>query len=251
MLKLMKYELRKTWFLKAILLAVTAVAEIAYLIGLYARQEDTMGVAIFILVMLAFGGILMIGLESVMTLHRDMNTKQSYMLFMTPNSCYAILGAKMLEFSISVLAGGAFFFALGTLDITLLFSREGKLSQLWKMIQETISRFSVSGRPLMINMETMSAMAFLLVSDWIFTIATAYLAVVISSALLNGKKYNLVISFLIFLVLSWGVNRLTGLITASIQNTATLMAVSGGISLAFAALMYWVTAVIMDRYLSV
>ena len=34
MLKLMKYELRKTWFTKAILLAVTAAVEAFFLYGL-------------------------------------------------------------------------------------------------------------------------------------------------------------------------------------------------------------------------
>ena len=34
MLKLMKYELRKTWITKVILLALTAVVEVLYLYGL-------------------------------------------------------------------------------------------------------------------------------------------------------------------------------------------------------------------------
>ena len=252
MLKLIKYELKKTWFLKVVLLAVTAVAEAAFLIGLYARHDDTMGVAIFLLVLLAFGGVMAIGLGSVMTLHRDLNTKQGYMLFMTPNSCYKILGAKMLEFSISVILTGAFFFALGTLDISLLFAREGTLGELWKTFQQFISGIYINGRPLTVDMEMMSALTFLLVSDWIFTITTAYLAVVLSSALLNGKKFNLLISFVIFLVLNWGVNRLIGMATASIQtSTAAVMAVSAAISLVCTAVMYWVTALIMERHLSV
>ncbi len=108
MLKLMKYEFRKTWITKLILLGVTAVAEIAFLIGLYMEKETTLGLSVMLLVLLAFGGILMIGLYSVMTLHRDMNTKQSYMLFMTPSSSYSILGAKVLECGLSILIGGAF-----------------------------------------------------------------------------------------------------------------------------------------------
>ena len=53
MLKLMKYELRKTWSTKAILLAVTAIVEIAYLIGLYADREGTMSVSVLLLILLA------------------------------------------------------------------------------------------------------------------------------------------------------------------------------------------------------
>lgn len=38
MLKLMKYELRKTAFSKLVLLVITAVAEIAFLIGVFWKR---------------------------------------------------------------------------------------------------------------------------------------------------------------------------------------------------------------------
>lgn len=38
MLKLMKYELRKTAFSKLVLLVITAVAEIAFLIGVFRKR---------------------------------------------------------------------------------------------------------------------------------------------------------------------------------------------------------------------
>ena len=53
MLKLMKYEFKKTWITKLILLGVTAVAEIAFLVGLYADKEGPLGLSIFVLMMLA------------------------------------------------------------------------------------------------------------------------------------------------------------------------------------------------------
>ena len=142
MLKLMKYELRKTWFTKAILLAVTAAVEAFFLYGLYGEKEDMAAGGAFILLLLAFGGVLVIGLESVITLHRDMNTKQSHMLFMTPNSSYKILGAKVLECSLSILLTGAFFFALG--------AKQGELSVLWDQIRNSFptSRSTAGRSPL-------------------------------------------------------------------------------------------------------
>ena len=52
---------------------------------------------IIFLVMCTIFGVIYIGIESVNVLHRDLNTKQSYMLFLTPKSSYQILGAKILE----------------------------------------------------------------------------------------------------------------------------------------------------------
>ena len=251
MLKLMKYEFRKTWITKLILLGITAALEALFLIGLYTDKEETQAITAGLLAILAIGGVLVIGLESVLTLHRDMNTRQSYMLFMTPNSSYSILGAKVLECGLSILLTGAFFFALGVLDITLLFAKEGQLSALWNSIQQFLSNFSVNGHALEINIRTMSAVAFVLLTSWISLVSTAYLADVISAALLNGKKYNGFISFLFFLLLSWLSSRFAGMLTRSIQDSFTLMMVYGLIDLAVSAVMYVITANIMERKLSV
>ena len=75
MLKLMKYEFRKTMFTKLILLGITAVAEAAFLISLYTNKEGSLAASIGILTLLAIGGVLVIGLQSVLTLHHDMNTR--------------------------------------------------------------------------------------------------------------------------------------------------------------------------------
>ena len=251
MFKLMKYEFRKTWITKLILLGVTAVAEAVYLFGLYTENENALEISIPLLVIFAVFGVLVIGLESVLTLHRDMNTKQSYMLFMTPNSSYKILGAKVLECGLSILVTGAFYFALGALDITLLFAKSGQLSQLWDMIQQLISQFTINGRPVTINAEIMAALTFSLLTGWIGTVTMAYLADVVSSALLNGKKFNGLLSFVLFLALSWLTGWVTRQITAGITATNTMLLVNGLIDVGFAVIMYIVTAQIMDRKLSV
>ena len=126
---LLKYEFRKTWAAKAMVLGVTAVAELVFLAGLYiGKNENLTFTGIALLMICASVGIVTIGLQSVLVLHRDMNTKQGYMLYMTPNSCYKTLGAKVIENGLSLLLAGAFFFALASLDVTLLFTRYGQVS---------------------------------------------------------------------------------------------------------------------------
>ena len=251
MFKLMKYEFRKTWITKLILLGVTAVTEAVYLFGLYNENENALELSVPLLVILAVFGVLVIGLESVLTLHRDMNTKQSYMLFMTPNSSNKILGAKVLECGFSILVTGAFFFALGALDITLLLAKSGTLNQIWEMIQSILNQITIDGRPLTIDAATMATFTFNLLTGWIGVVTTAYLADVVSSALLNGKKFNGLLSFVLFLALSWLTSWITRQVTAGISATTTMLLVDGLISLAFAAIMYIVTAQIMERKLSV
>jgi hypothetical protein len=251
MFKLMKYEFRKTQATKLILLAIIAIAEIAFLIGLYGNYDMTAGLSIVALVFLSFLGVFVVGLESITILHRDMNTRQSYMLFMTPNSSYKILGAKVLECGLSILLAGAFYFALGVLDITLLFSKLGELNNLLDYLNDFLSHFTVNGRAIALDTKTMATLAFQLLSSWILSVSTAYLAVVVSAALLNGKRFNGLLSFALFLLLTWFTDWTARKITSGITDSIPMMAAFSLINLAFAAVMYVITAQIMDRKLSV
>lgn len=253
--KLMKYEMRKTMSAKLILLGITAVLEILFLVGLYTEKHDLMGTGAVLLAILAIGGILVIGLQSVVTLHRDMNTRQGYMLFMTPNSCYRILGAKVLENGLSILLGGVFFFALGALDITLLFSKEGNLQDLWEMIEKLLQSLD---QTLQFNLESLACFAFLMLAAWIATVTAAYLADVVSAALLNGKKMNGLISFVIFLALSFLASVLTKWVlhlmmpdSAIRENINLYHFLRGVVSLILSGVMYVATAQIMEKKLSV
>ena len=86
MSKLIKYEFRKTWPAKLVVLAFTLIAEIVFLVGVFGDNPDRTGIGIALLALTAMFGIFAIGVQSLVILHRDMSTKQSYMLFMTPNS---------------------------------------------------------------------------------------------------------------------------------------------------------------------
>ena len=251
MLKLMKYEFRKTRLTKMVWLIITAIAEALFLFGLYTDRYTMVGFSVFALTILALLVTFILGLESIVTLHRDMNTKQSYMLFMTPHSCYSILGAKTLECGISILAAGVFFFALGALDISLLFAREGKLADLWQMIQEVVREISINGRAIEIDASTIASVVFVLLASWLFTVVTAYLAVVISAAILNGKRFNGLICLIFFLAITLACSYVFNLITRPIPGNIPMMMVYGLTALIFSAIMYVITAKIMEDKLSV
>ena len=56
MLKLMKYELRKTAFSKLVLLVITAVAELAFLLGVFLKKDNLLAIGIVFLFMCAVFG---------------------------------------------------------------------------------------------------------------------------------------------------------------------------------------------------
>ncbi len=248
MKNLMKYEFRKTLSIKLMLLGAAALAQIVFLIGLYGNLDRVLSVGSVVLTMLAFGGIMVIGLASVVILHRDMNTKQSYMLFMTPNSCMKILGAKVLENGLSILLAGAFFFALGALDVTLLAAHQGQLEKLWELFTEFLHQMD---NRITLDLPTMLSLTANLLSSWISTVSCAYLGVVIATALLTGRRWSGFVSFLIIVALLWFTGWIELTVTRQIQEIRTVFLVDTGIALLLSAIMYVITAQIMERRLSV
>ena len=246
MLRLLKYELRKTLLSKLILLGVTLIAQIVFLAGLWGKKDTTLAIGAVLLFFIAITGIALMGILSVATLHKDMNTKQSYMLFMTPNSCYKILGAKVLECALSILLAGAFFFALGYLDFSLLLGK-GSNQQIWDMLNEVIRSINAQ---IIVDVPHVSALVFNMLASWLCTITIAYLSDVVSSSLLNGKKGNWLVTFVLFIVLNYAIGKLLSLVPASIGVIPVLLW-QGMIALVLAVVMYVITARLMDKYLSV
>ena len=211
MLKLMKYELRKTAFSKLVLLVITAAAEIAFLIGVFWKKDNILAMGIIFLVMCTIFGVIYIGIESVNVLHRDLNTKQSYMLFLTPKSSYQILGAKILENGISIIMAGAFFAALAAIDVTVATLYIGGLKEMINLVSSFMEvNWSVTFTP-----AEAAFYFFGLLASWIVFIVNADLSVILSASVLAGKKGSGIAGFLIFLVISSVIGKLLDLNSGS------------------------------------
>lgn len=247
MLKLMKYEVRKTMFSKVIILIITALAEIAYLIGVFAKKEDIMAWGIMGLTMCALIGIFYIGIESLIMFHRDLNTKQSYMLFLTPNSSYRILGAKVLENGIAIFVAGAFFALLAALDITIGILYIGGLKEFIDTIQEVIRHVQLQ---IEIYPKQILMVFFVTLSSWLLMIVTGYLAIVLSATVLAGKRFSGLLSFALYLLLFGVSGKLIDLVP-EMQNFYLRFGLIMAVTIVIIFIMYAVTGWIMEKKLSV
>lgn len=246
MLKLMKYEFRKTAFSKLILLSITFLFEIVYLLGIFLKKDSFISTGITSLTLCAIMGILYIGLESVTILHRDLNTKQSYMLFLTPKNSYQILGAKILENGISILLTGVFFTALAAIDIAVAYFWVDELKEIWDLVQNVL----YVNMKLSVEPDVIVFFFFTALSGWITYIVNADLAVILSASVLAGKKASGLVSFVIFILLStlvgMGLDRLPSLHTPELTYALYI-----GASLVISALLYLAGGWIMEKKLSV
>ena len=248
MLKLIGYEFRKSWFFKAIALGITALLELLYVVGLLTRDEGTIMTGAVLLAVTASVCITGIGIISVVVLHRDMNTRQGYMLFMTPNSTYRILGAKVLENGLSILLVSVCFGLLGFLDISLLFSHYGELDRLWEIFSQVTKNMAPW---LELNWQTLTAFLVNILCSWLAMVNMGYLADVLASSVLRGRKAGGFVAFLIFIAMSFAMSWLQNVLLPNTMAIIPHLVWDSVIALVCAAGMYFLTAWVMDRKLSV
>ncbi len=247
MLKLMKYEFRKTMFSKTVLLVITALAEIAYLVGVFFKQDKWLAVGVTGLVMCAMIGIFYIGIDSLIVLHRDLNTKQSYMLFLTPKNSYQVLGAKVLENGISIFLAGAFFAVLAAVDASIGILYIGGIKEFLDMLEQLMISIRVD---IHLTPQAVLMPFFAMLSSWLMTVVMGYLAIVLCATVLAGKKFSGFVSFVIFLVLGYIAGKALDMLPSLSNDTAEFSMIIGA-SLVIVVIMYSVTGWIMERKLSV
>lgn len=249
MFNLFKYELKKSLALKLVILSITAVVEIFFLIGLYAERDFLYSTTVFLLCVAAVVGPIVIGLHSIHLLRNDLNTTKGYMLFMTPNSSFKILGAKVIENGVSIIIAGAFYTVLGFIDITLTLAKYSSLNEIVEFFSSLLDAYNLD----IINARVIISLNTSMIAHWLYIVAVAFFAVVLSATFFNGRKWNAFASFGIFLAILIAVNNIMGLILIpsvySIVDSFFYMQTA--IYLVLSVVMYFVTAWIMDNKLSV
>ncbi|WP_130836606.1 hypothetical protein [Lachnoclostridium sp. Marseille-P6806] len=254
MLTLFKYEVRKTLSLKIAVIVLTFVMEAIFLIGFlsgkgtnFQNDGSYVGFLMAGTIGLMFCGLLgpqLWALQSIQLLYRELNSKQSYMLFMTPNSSYSILGAKFLESMLSAVAGGLFFIALAAVDVLLLVvNTAGIPGEAYRML-----RLELASEGLTANAALSAALGILV--WWISVIAAAFFSVVLQAAIMNGKRFGALISFAFFVAVSvlWGY--LKGFVLPHGNGLSGLLLFIG-FDVVIVIALYLSAGWIMDRKLSV
>ncbi len=247
MLKLIKYEFRKTMFSKFILLFLTALAEIAFLLGVFAEWERALQIGVGGLVMCSMIGLFYIGIESLLVFHRDLNTKQSYMLFLTPHNSFEILGAKVLENGLSIFITGIFYLVLGGIDASIGILRIGGVKEFLQVCDQFLKSIHIT-----VNFHFSDALLVVLVilATWLLMVVTGYFAILLSATVFAGKRFSGLISFLLYLLISWGCGWILDRLPELRNGDAQMFLITGG-SLVLVAVMYGITGWIMERRLSV
>ncbi len=193
----MKYEWIKQKSSKLILAGCLLLAELIFLYGVFAEKESTYVLGIISLAVVSMIGMVIVGIEAVITYYQDMKEKRGYMLFMTPNGMYSILAAKLLVGFFTVVLWAVLIFLLAFADVSLLVTRIAGVQELMNMIQAMVDDLFA----MEISWGQAAFSVLFIIAEWATAVTAAFLAVTVSMTLLTRIKWKGLISFLLYVAI--------------------------------------------------
>jgi hypothetical protein len=172
-------------------------------------------------------------------------------LFLTPNTSYSIVGAKVLTAGIQIILAGIAFFAVFVLDGGILIAKYDVLAQVKKLLIQFMDQFF----QLHIDISDTISVLTVIIMNWINTITLAFFSITLSTTFLADKKYKGVVSFLIFIALNIIISKITNLIVGdsgiTFNSISTTLFTASAITLFFTVLTYIGTAWMLEKKVSV
>lgn len=251
MFKLMKYEFRKQAFSKLVILALVGLLEVIFFYGIITNKENVIATTMSLLFLFAMGALFFMAFEAIITYSNDLKLKCSYMLFLTPNTSYSIVGAKVLSAAIQIVIAGIAFLAVFAIDGGLLIAKYDSLAQVKETILLLLNRF------FQLNIEFADIISFtaVIITNWISTITLAFFSITLSTTFLANKKFKGIVSFIIFLALyilfSRIINTVVANTAADLSNISYPLMWASILEVCFIVITYIGTAWMLDKKVSV
>ena len=260
MLKLMKYEFRKTRTTLLAMLAALVALEAGYLIGDRMDNYKIAGVCLGLLTMLVFAVYIYVLIAGIVSYSREVNDRTGYLTFMVPVGPMGIVVSKLLFTILAALIVTALFGGAVYYDYAQIF-KQIELDQ--DSIQQMQFAFSLitggmgAGASLTRVILTLAFEVGTVLISIILTMCTAYLSITLSATLMQNKKgfLRFMVSFLLFIALNYLTTKVGGFVSRDVvpKTTEELLAMLGaqaGIDFAFAVAFAVATAWLLDRKVS-
>lgn len=197
MFKLMKYEFQKQMFSKIVIGVCLAALTLYFAVMVVLNHEDAAGIGLGIMVMVMMAGMFYVALESVIVYEKDLKTKQSYMLFLVPQSSYSILGAKMLAAILQILFTmviyGAAIALCGTVYVAK-YSNAREFLDLCKRLAEAVFNIQV-------DYLTILKILFYVFIIWVFLVMLAIFTDTLLNTVLSKSKLISLLSIVVYIAL--------------------------------------------------
>ncbi len=204
MLKLTKYEFRKNLTAPLIMLIVIGIMEIVFLCSLALGAETYVGLSFGLQTTILTFSYLIVLIFSITSYSSELKSKSSYMTFMAPVSTYKVIGAKLLTALIMAVIFGATMFILFPTNVMLIGVKYDGLKSIFDMFKYVIESIGYSFTELLAMLVT-TVLELMVI--FYLVVVLAYLAITLSSTVLQDKKFkgfvSAIIFFIIFAICMW------------------------------------------------
>ena len=202
--KLIKYELRKNRTLLLVMLGVIVAIEGYFLISIASGSDRHVLISTVLMPVVGFAAAAMVFYVGISSYSQELRQKTSYMVFMTPHSSSAIIAAKLLFTLVLGVAVSVFFAALFFIDWPLFarhfsdeFEQYATVTDLFNSLLQMLGTNSTS------LLLTVAFTALSIFANLISVVSLAYLAITLSSTLLQNKGSRTIVAVLIFIALQY------------------------------------------------
>ena len=209
MFKMIKYEFRKHISSIIILLIVYGLLEAVFLYGMIADNQNAVVISMALLIMLSVVSYVFILVLGISTYNNELKSKSGYLVYMTPIS-YHIIGAKLLYTLFAGIGFAALIFLLLTINYNML-ANEYSLNDfttVFNVMLRTLGTDYTLGTLLLLMLVQIISMLV----NFFMIVTVAYLAISLSTTILQNSKAKGFLSFFLFIVIITVVLYLEGLI---------------------------------------
>ena len=198
MLKLIKYEYRKDMISYIVVAGVLAVLELYLGLSILFKSNNNVAVALVLFVLCGWAVVMFIMIMGVVSFARELNSRSSYMTFMTPNSSYKIVGAKYITVLFTTLVVTALFGFFGYADVQLALVKYNNIKDMSDMVDMILGLADMSIAGILTDIAAMVANIWITIFT---TVSMAYFAVTLSCTLLANSKGKGWLAFAFFIAI--------------------------------------------------
>lgn len=251
MTKLIKYEFQKQMFSKIVIMVSLAVLIVLFTYAII-RDDEQMAIGILVITS-AFMAIAItyVGIEGAVVYARDLKTKQSYMLFMVPQSSWSILGAKIIASVLQILFTMFIFVVTLAANVTIFLMKNADMEELVETLKQIVEAIF----HIRIDIKFFAEGLMVTIILWIFLFMLAVFVETLLYTVFNQGKLISVLAVVAYFLVFWVVVQLENECSELLLRANLSEIVTSGISyayyLAFDLIFFFVSAWLIEKKLSV
>lgn len=214
MFRLSKYELRKNRVALLILLAGLAVLEIFFLVAMRMENVEYIMTAVAFLILFGVICYFSVFIFATVNYYREINSRTSYLVFMTPLSHLSIVLSKMFTVLFLGVIIAAVLGVTAAADWSLLADTYDEYAALSDVLKDVLMQWGVNAGEIISNI-LFAVITFLL--SVFSTVAIIYLCITLAATLFQNSYFKVFISVVFFIAAMFGRSKLEKLVKSGYQ----------------------------------